>query len=117
MSTDFEDPQLDELLTGYARTWNTDFDIPPLAGMLAQVTNQPDRRRWLLSAVAAVLLLAVPVATVLVLHRGRSTGRPAGSVTERSLGSTPWDGALLLADNAVAVQVGTKVPCGQPIPF
>ena len=39
MSTDFEDPQLDELLAGYARTWNADFSAPPLAGMLEQATS------------------------------------------------------------------------------
>jgi hypothetical protein len=118
MSTDFEDPQLDELLASYAHTWNADFNTPPLAGMLEQATSQSSHRRWILSAVAAVLLLAVPVTTVLVLHRGRSTDKPAGRVTARLLGPTPWDGALLLADgNAVAIHISTKVPCGQPIPF
>jgi hypothetical protein len=92
--------------------------------MLEQATTQPNHRRWLLSAVAAVLLLAIPVATVLVLHRHGSANRPAsristppGPVTERSLGTTPWSSATLLADgHTVAVTVSTKVPCGQPIP-
>jgi hypothetical protein len=125
MSTDYQDPQLDELLAGYAGSWNSGFAAPPLAGMLEQATSRPNHHRWLLAAVAAVLLLVVPVATVLVLHRSRSADqpgnrapKPTGSVTERSLGTTPWNDARLMADGStVAVEVSMKVPCGQPIPF
>ncbi|HEX4729228.1 MAG TPA: hypothetical protein VH298_15590 [Jatrophihabitans sp.] len=94
MSTDFEDPQLDELLAGYARSWNAGFTAPPLAGMLEQATSRPGhRRRWLLPAVAAALLLAIPLITVLLVRHGRTAEQPAQPLPNTKpvlVGPVPW---------------------------
>lgn len=128
MSTDFEDPQLGELLSRHARDWRAGFTAPSLDGMLDAATSRPTRLRWALPAAAAAVLLAIPVATVVILHRHGSDSRPAvrpapavtdGSrpVTERSLGALPWANAVLQADGkTLSVTVTQSAACGEPTP-
>jgi len=78
MSEDYDDPSLDRLLTEHARRSLAEFTPPELAGMLdAAVDSGRPRRRWAWPVLAAVVLLAVPLITVLLARHGRTDGQPA----------------------------------------
>lgn len=123
MTLDFDEQQVDELLTRRARSWRQDFTAPPLEGMLAIAIDEPEHhaRRWLWPIVAAVLLLAIPLITVLATRHRAQPAPPAKPVTELKLiGAAPWADAVLQADGRT-VTVSHAFPkgsvqCGRGLP-
>lgn len=122
MTTDFHDPELDELLGRHAQNWQRGFTAPPLGGMLAVATSEPEHRgrRWLWSVAAAVLLLAIPLITVLALRNRSQPAPPAEPVVELKLiGAVPWVDAILHADGKTITVTETSfqtVQCDRGIP-
>lgn len=78
MSLDYDDPSLDSLLAEHARRSRAAFTPPALDGMLSSaVDSSRPRRRWVWPVLAAVLLLAIPLITVLLVRHGRTSSQPA----------------------------------------
>jgi hypothetical protein len=78
MNVDYDDPSLDSLLTEHARRSRAAFTTPALDGMLgAALDAGRPRRRWVWPVLAAVLLLAIPLITVLLVRHGRTNSQPA----------------------------------------
>jgi len=78
MSLDYDDPALDRLLTEHARRSRAEFTAPGLDGMLSAALDAGrPRRRWVWPVLAAVLLLAIPLITVLLVRHGRTSSQPA----------------------------------------
>jgi hypothetical protein len=97
MSVDYDDPSLDRLLIEHARRSRAEFTAPGLDGMLTTVLDAGrPRRRWVWPAVAAVLLLAIPLVTVLLVRHGRTAEQPAQPAHPASnsnlvrIGPFPW---------------------------
>jgi hypothetical protein len=100
MNVDYQDPSLDSLLAEHALRSLAEFTPPGLDGMLAAALDAGrPRRRWVWPAVAAVLLLAIPLVTVLLVRHGRTDGQPAQpahsvhpvpNTTPVSVGPVPW---------------------------
>ena len=105
---------LDELLQRDARRWQAEFQPPELAAMVAMATR-PARARWAWPILAAVLLLAIPLLTV-VLRQTHSAGghRPGSSASGLKLfGSLPWVKAVSQPDGrSVSVFVDINHPPG-----
>jgi len=92
MSLDCDDPELDRALDESGRQFRTSFQPPDLDAMLARATGSSGSgRRWLWPALAAVLLLAIPLVTVIALHR-RPHAAPAHPAPAqlRKLGPVTW---------------------------
>jgi hypothetical protein len=88
---------MDELLQRDARRWQADFQPPELAAMVATATRPaPHRARWAWPILAAVLLLAIPLVTVLLRQNHGDqhpvVHQPANPVAPglKLLGSVPW---------------------------
>jgi hypothetical protein len=78
MSVDYHDLSLDSLLAEHARRSLAEFTPPVLDGMLtAALDSGRPRRRWVWPVLAAVLLLAIPLVTVLLVRHGRTAEQPA----------------------------------------
>jgi hypothetical protein len=94
MSLDYHDPSLDRLLIEHARRSRAEFTVPGLDGMLSSaVDSSRPRRRWVWPALAAVLLLAIPLITVLLVRHGRIAEQPAQPLRNTkpvSVGPVPW---------------------------
>lgn len=87
---------LHDLLERDGRRWRDGFRPPDLDAVLAEATRpRPSRTRWVWPIVAAVLLLAVPLVTVLL----RSAGRPVHPATPgpgtKLIGLVPWTGVAV----------------------
>jgi hypothetical protein len=121
MSTDFHDPDLDELLSRHGQDWQRGFTAPPLDGMLSVATSGPDHRgrRWLAPIAAAVLLLAIPLITVLALRDRPEPAPPAKPAVLKLIGAVAWADAVLQTDGKT-VSVTEKsfriAKCDQGIP-
>jgi hypothetical protein len=95
MSLDY-DPPLDRLLIEHARRSRAEFTAPGLDGMLSTAVDaSPSHRRWAWPLLAAVLLLAIPLITVLLVRHDRTAERPAQpsplpSPTSVPVGPVPW---------------------------
>lgn len=121
MTTDFDDPDLDELLSRHGQNWQRSFTAPPLDGMLSVATSAPDHRgrRWLLPIAAAVLLLAIPLITVLALRDRTQPAPPAEPVVLKLIGAVPWADAILQADGKTVIVTEASfrtVECDRGIP-
>lgn len=94
MSLDYDDPSLDRLLIEHARRSRAEFTAPRLDGMLSSaVDSSRSRRRWVWPALAAVLLLAIPLITVLLVRHGRTAEQPAQPIRNTKpipVGPVPW---------------------------
>lgn len=93
MSLDYDDPSLDHTLTEHARRARAEFTPPGLDGMLSALDSSQPRRRWVWPALAAALLLAIPLVTVLLVRHDRTGGQPAHPAPNSklvSLGPVPW---------------------------
>lgn len=121
MTTDFNDRDLDELLSQRGQDWQRGFVAPPLAGMLSIATSGPHHRgrRWLLPIAAAVLLMAIPLITVLALRDRPKPAPPAEPVVLELIGAASWADAVLQADGKTITVSDTTlrtVQCDQGIP-
>jgi hypothetical protein len=98
---------LHDLLEQDGRQWRDGFVAPDLDAMLAEVTrSQRSRARWAWPILAAVLLLAVPLVTLLLRPDSRhaspggtsspaSSSSPAPKPGSRLLGLVPWTGVAV----------------------
>jgi len=101
MSLDYHDPSLENLLLEDARRSRAEFTAPGLDGMLGSALDSSrPHRRWMWPALAAVLLLAIPLITVLLVGHGRTAGQPAQpahpslKTTPVRIGPVPWTDPL-----------------------
>lgn len=99
------DTELDAALRTHARHWRNDFGAPPLAGMLeVAVTSKRSPLRWAGPLIAAVLLLAIPLITVLSLHHhARSAPAVAPVPKGTPVGTVTWKDAVLQDDGTITV--------------
>ena len=120
---------LDTLLRRHGQTWQDDFTPPPLAPMLETATGPSRGHRWVPALVAAVLILAIPIGTVVALHHNRAVG-PAtdrvfvipDTITEKGktlhrFDDADWSDAVVSADGkqvTVLADVDTIAGCGVP---
>ena len=119
---------VDTLLRRHGRTWQDDFLPPPLAPMLKTALESRRNHRWVPALVAAVLILAIPIGTVIAVHLNR-TETPAasqvfpfpqtieqdGQTMQRST-DLPWSDAVVSPDGRqITVQVTDTDPrCDAP---
>lgn len=97
MTLDYDDPSLDRLLVEHARRSRAEFTAPGLDGVLsAALDSSRPHRRWVWPALAAVLLLAIPLITVLLVRHDRTGENPAQPAPTKPasqlvpLGPVPW---------------------------
>jgi hypothetical protein len=92
MNVDYQDPSLDSLLTEHARRSRAEFTPPVLEGMLTSALDSGrSHRRWVWPVLAAVLLLAIPLVTVLLVRYGRTDSQPAHPNSKLvPVGPVPW---------------------------
>ena len=115
---------IDTLLRRHGRAWQDDFTPPPSEPMLERATTPDAGRHWWPALVAAVLILAVPIGTVIAVHRTR-TVVPAsnqkfaipdsitvnGKTLERFT-SVPWADAVISTDGLhLTVRADTWIAC------
>jgi hypothetical protein len=99
------DTDLDAALRAHARHWQGEFNPPPLAGMLeVAVASRRSRLRWAGPLIAAVLLLAIPLITVVSLHH-RARSAPATGLRPKStpVGVLSWKDAVLQDDGIITL--------------
>jgi len=107
MTTDFDDPGLERRLERRGAELRRDLELPDLHAMITHAVEPPrPRLRWTWPLVAALLLLAVPLVTVLLVRRASHSDSPAAPDTAslQLLGDVPWSDAVLQPDGrSVAV--------------
>jgi hypothetical protein len=95
---------LDELLHAEGRRWQAGFQPPPLDPMVATAQSTTGRSRWAWPILAAVLLLAVPLVTVLLRHSTHivrpGASAPGSKATSKLklYGAVPWVQAVSQLD-------------------
>jgi hypothetical protein len=103
MSLDYDDPSLDSLLTEDGRRFRAEFIPPGLDGMLSSALDYSrPRRRWVWPVLAAVLLLAIPLLTVLLVRHGRTGEEPAQPLPNTKpvlVGPVPWRDPVWTGDS------------------
>jgi hypothetical protein len=113
MSLDYDDPALDRLLFEHARRSRAEFTAPGLDGMLGSALDAGQaRRRWAWPVLAAALLLAIPLVTVLLIRHGRTAEQPtqpSPSPTPDTkpvlLGPVPWRDPVWTGDSIWLIAV------------
>jgi len=114
MSLEHDDPSLDRLLIEHARRSRAEFTPPGLDGMLSSVVDSGrPHRRWVWPVLAAVLLLAIPLITVLLVRHSRTHEQPAQPLPVSKavlLGPVPWRDPVWTGDSIWLV---ARVPPSQ----